>query len=60
MDTEILKALMSIAQILARIESNQRKILSLEVKKIGMYEVKTNSEIVEALNKEIKDKGGRK
>jgi hypothetical protein len=25
--------------------------------KIGMYEVKTNSEIVEALNKEIEDKG---
>jgi hypothetical protein len=60
MDTEILKALMSIAQILARIESNQRKILALETRKIGMYEVKTNSEIVEALNKEIKEKGGKR
>jgi hypothetical protein len=59
MDTEILKALMSIAQILARIESNQRKILALETRKIGMYEIKTNEEIVKALNKEIEDKGGK-
>jgi hypothetical protein len=60
-DRELIKARFQylIRDMLKGLSELQGKVLELaeNQEKIGMYEIKTNEEIVKALNKEIEDKG---